>query len=325
MKKILSLLKIDLRLITRNPIALYMVISPALLAFAFLAVLGNLGHGTMSFVAEKNVPAEVIANIEKIGNVEIVADKSKVVQRVEGFDSIAGVINEDGAYKIVLEGNEGADFSRQAGMLIARTVSGNIPDFTSEKVASKGNIMTEVTAFSLLLLALFVSSVVSGFNIIVERESKVIHAIGVSPVNLRTFISARTLVSLLLGLGNIVICALIMGSANVMAFVTTAICSFAVIALIAIGLGCTADNQVAAIASIKLIMPACLILPVSSFFVPEHFKFLYYWLPNYWQFESIKSAWSGSVNWSANIAMILTGFIWLLVLYKVFQKKLRLR
>jgi len=277
MKKILSMLKIDIKLITRNPIVLYMVISPALLAFAFLAVLGNMGQGTMSFVVGKNVSAEVIANIEKIGNVEIVADEAEVVQRVEGFDSIAGVVNEDGAYKIVLEGNEGADFSKQAKMLISRTVSNDISNFTSEKIASRGNVMIEVTAVLLLLLALFVSSVVSGFNIISERESMVIRAIGISPVNLSTFIGARTLIALLLGLGNIVLCGLIMGrSSNVLAFIAAAICSVAVTALIAIGLGCTADNQVAAIASIKLIMPACLVLPVSSYFVPACFKLLKY-------------------------------------------------
>lgn len=326
MRKILSMLRIDLKLITRNPIVLFMVISPAVLSFVFLAVLGNMGQGTMNFVVDKNVPEEVIANINKIGNVEIADSKEKVMQRVEGFDSIPGVVNENGSYKIVLEGNEGTGFSEQARLLIARAISGDIPSFTSERVDSTGNIMVEVSTISLLLLALFVSSVVSGFNIIVEREGKVIRAIGVSPVNLRTFISARTLIAVLLGLANILLCAIIMGKGvYILAFVATALCSVAVTALIAIGLGCTANNLVAAIASIKLIMPACLILPVSSYFVPDRFKFLYYWLPNYWQVESIQSALSGSVNWGANLAMIVTGFSWLLLLYKLFQKKLGLR
>jgi hypothetical protein len=66
-------------------------------------------------------------------------------------------------------------------------------------------------------------------------------------------------------------------------------------------------------------------LPVSSYFVPERFKLLYYWFPNYWQFESLLSAWNGNVNWTANTAMLATGFVWLILLYKLFQRKLGLR
>ncbi|MFZ5967772.1 MAG: ABC transporter permease [Bacillota bacterium] len=326
MRKILSMLSMDVKLITRNPIVLYMAIAPALLAFVYLAVLGNLGQGTMSFVVAKDVPAAIIKNLEKVGDVEIAADEFAVKQRVERFDSIAGVVLQDNDYKIVLEGNEGVVFSKQVSLLISRAVSNDIPNFTSEKIASKGNIIIELTAVSLLLTALFISSTVSGFNVVAERESKAIRALAVSPMSLRTFMSARTLIALLLGLGNIVLCVLIMGrSEDMIAFVLAAVCSVAVIALIAIGLGCTANNQIAAIASIKLIMPACLILPISSYFVPERFKMFYYWLPNYWQFESLLSAWTGSVNWSANIAMLVTGFVWLLVLYRFFQRKLVLR
>jgi hypothetical protein len=326
MKKILSMLKMDIKLATRNPIILYMAIAPALLAFAYLALLGNLGQGTLSFVVAKDVPAEIIANIEKIGDVEIAADETKVIQRVERFDSIAGIVHKNNEYKVMLEGNEGADYSKQVRLLISRAISGDIPSFTSEKVASKGNVLIELAAVTLLLLALFISSAVSGFNVIAERESNAIRAIAVSPMGLGTFISARTLIASLLGLGNVALTVLIMGrSEYILAFLLAAICSLTVIALIAIGLGCTANNQISAIASIKLIMPACLMLPVSSYFVPERFKLLYYWFPNYWQFESLLSAWNGNVNWTANTAMLATGFVWLILLYKLFQRKLGLR
>lgn len=326
MKKILSMLKIDMKLITRNPIVLYMAIAPAILSFAYLAVLGNLGQGTMNFVVDKNIPSEIIANIEKLGDVEIANDESEVRKRVERFDSAAGVIYKDNEYKIVLEGNEGASFSKQMSLLISRAVSGDIPQFTSEEIPSRGNIAVELTAVALLLTAIFISSVVSGFNVIAERESRAIRAIAVSPMSLKTFIGARTLIALLLGIFNTALCVLIMGRGeNIAAFVLAALCSLSVIALIAIGLGCTADNQISAIAAIKIIMPACLALPISSYFVPEGFRFLYYWLPNYWQFESLMSAWKGSVNWGANIAMLVIGFVWLVVLYKFSRRKLGLR
>jgi hypothetical protein len=122
------------------------------------------------------------------------------------------------------------------------------------------------------------------------------------------------------------LCVFIMGKSNYYGpFFLATFCSVFIIALITVGLGCTASNLISAIASIKLIMPVSLVLPMSSFFVPERFKMFYYWLPNYWQFEAIRSAWNGSINWGANIAMLVVGFVWLVMLGKLFRKQIGLR
>lgn len=326
MKKILNMLKIDYRLITRNPILLFMVIAPALLSFAFLAVLGNAGQGTLQLVLSESIPEEVAANLEKVSDIEFLEDEVKIKQRVEKFDSVAGIIYKDNSYKILFEGNEGETFANKVRLLVAHAAANDLPVFSSLKVESKGNIIIELAAVSLLLTALFMSSVVSGFNIISERESRAIRAIAVSPIGMERFIGARTLMATLLGLGNIALCVLIMGRrTELTAFLVSALCSVSTIALIALGLGCTAKNQIGAIASIKIIMPACLALPLSGYFVPEQFKPLYYGLPNYWQFESLRSAWNGSFNWIANIAMFITGFIWVAVLNKFFRAKLGIK
>lgn len=326
MKSILNILKMDFRLIMRDKIALFTAIAPALLAFAFLAVIGNATSGGEIFAVMDDVPEAWVQRLETFGTVEAFNNREDLNARVLGTDNVAGILYRDQKLILLLEGNEPEDFEQKISLLAYKALSGSMPVFESRHITSDNNLIIKITGVSLLLLAIFVSGAASGFNIVSEREGRSIRALAISPMGLKKYILARSLTSFAFALVNIALCAVMMGKNQyvVQMLMVTLFC-LPLLGLIAFVFGSTASNQIMAIGSLKLIMPVCLIIPVASLFIPDKLKFLFYWLPNYWQFEAFSNAWAGSMDWLASGLTFGISLAWFLMLYKGFSKKLQLK
>lgn len=326
MRTVISMIKTDWLLIGRNKIALYMALAPALLAFVYLAVLGGVSDGTITFAVTADLPAPLVAQLERVVHLEQLPDQATVMNRVERMDSVAGVSWQAGETTLILEGNESAGFDLMAVNLLQRALSGEIPAYHSQSVTSTGGRTAEIAAASLLLFAVFVSGAVSGFNIVAERESKSIKALAVAPLTLNKYLIARTAVALVLALINTAITATIIGRTELLPqFLVAALFSAGLVGLMAVIFGYTANNQITAIASLKLLMPVAFIVPLSSLFVSEQLQWLYYWLPNYWQLTAFRAAWAGQYDLLACVLLLATGLIWLLLLHRPIKRRFGLR
>ncbi len=316
----------DIKLILRDKLALYLAVSPALLAFVFLAVLGNAASGGHTFAVLDPFPIEMVQRLERFGTVEQYKEEAHLIERVSRSDNVAGFTIQNNVPKIILEGNEQEGFEGQMQLLLSRALADDLPPFAHRQVESNSNMVMKITASLLLLFAIFVAGTVSGFNIIAERESRSIRALAISPLGLKNYIVSRSILSLLLAIINVVFCIGIMGKGWLlpqMLLVTLFCLPF--ITLVGFLLGSIAANQIAAIGTIKLLMPVCLAVPVISLFVPQVYHVLFYWMPNYWQYEAFASAWNGHINWVACIMTFFSSLVWFGLLYKAFSKKLQLR
>ncbi len=326
MRAVLSIIKTDLILIGRNKIALYMAIAPALLAFVYLAVLGGVSGGTITFVLPAEAPTALQTQLQRLANVETVADQTAVVHRVERVDSVAGVAWQSGQPTLIVEGNEPRGFALLAGNLLQRAVAGDLPAHKTLAVTSSGGRTAELAVSSLLLLAVFIGGAVSGFNIVAERESKALQALGVAPLTFGKYVIARTLLALVLALINTAVTALVIGKADLLPqLLVAAASSVSLAGLMAVIFGYTARNQITAIASLKLLMPVALAVPLSSIFVSVKLQWLYYWMPNYWQLRAFRGAWAGEYDLVACALLAVTGFIWLLLLRRPIKRRFGLR
>lgn len=326
MLKLWNMLRLDLTLVIRDKIALYMAVAPVLLSLIFMAVIGGSGAATVTFAVAADLPPPVVQNLERLGRVERVRDFSAVVARVERMDSAAGLYLQDGSPTLLLEGNEPEGFGAMARLQVARAITGDIPAFASRQVDSAGNQVVLITAVSMLLLAIFIAGAVSGQNIVNERESMAIRALAISPLNLAGFLGARTAVALLLALANVTLCAFVLGvGGSLPPLLLATLASAPVCGLIALILGVTASNQISAFATLKLLVPAALALPITSLFVPEGIRFLYWWLPMYWQYEAIAAGYAGRFESTALILTLLTGLMWMAVLSRFTGRRLGLR
>lgn len=326
MARMSNLLRMDLALIARDPIALYVAAAPVLLALAFVAAVGGAGSGTLTFALDVDAPDTLVRSLEKVARVERVADQDALVDRVGRMDSVAGVSLLGTSPVLLLEGNEPRGFAEQAETLLARALVDDIPPFVRERVASTGSVVVAVTRAGMLLTALFLAATIAGLAIVGERESGAIRALAVSPLDLTGLVAARTVLALLLAALSVGLTGAVLGlAAHVPLLLLVTLASAPVVALVALILGVTASNQIVAFAAMKVLVPASLVLPISSVFVPDEYTWLYAWLPPYWQFRAVDAAMSGRIDTTAVALMIVTGSLWLAAITPTAVTRLGMR
>ena len=329
MRAILTLMRQDLASALRDNIVLYMIISPLLLALLVRLFLPSVEATGLSVALSREVDSDLAAAVEDFADVEIFATDAEVIARVEQNDAVPGLILEDGELALLFEGNEpeGIIEAGQA-VLAAVTTPDKLIEFEARSVGESSSLFREILYLSLIMLALLLGGVISGFNIIDEKDTKAVNALAVTPLGLRRYIAARTLgafvVASLVTSGTALI--LVGSTINYLLLSAVNAASILIIAALTLTVGGFASNQVSAIAVIKVLMPIYLALPIVSLFVPEHWQAIFYPLPNYWQFQMLKSLlFGGEVMehfWLAMLLTFLLSGVFLFILLKITRSRL---
>jgi ABC-2 type transport system permease protein len=329
MRVILNLMRQDLATALRDNIVLYMIISPLLLALLVRLFLPSVEAAGLSVALSRDVDSDLAATLEDYAVVELFATDDEVISRVEQNDAVPGLIIDDGELVLLFEGNEPeAIIKAGQAVLTAVTAPERLVEFEAQSIGESASLFREILILSLIMLALLLGGVASGFNIIDEKDSKAVNALAVTPLGLRRYIAARALgaaaVAFLVTSGTALI---LVGSAINYLLLTAAIASsILIITAITLTVGGFANNQVSAIAVIKVMMPVYLALPIVSLFVPGRWQAIFYPLPNYWQFRMLKSLFFGAEVtgqfWLSMLLAFLLSGIFLIILLKITGRRL---
>jgi len=329
MKAILNLLRQDLATALRDNIVLYMIVSPLLLALLVRLFLPSVEATGLTIALSGQVGDDLTAALEDYAVVEIFDTDEEVVARVEQNDAVPGVILEEGEVVLLFEGNEPeAIIEAGKAVLTAVTAPERLIEYEARSIGESSSLFREILILSLIMLALLLGGVASGFNIIDEKDTRAVSALAVTPLGLYRYIIARTLgaviVASLITTGTALI---LSGTAINYLLLTIAIAaSTLIIAALTLTVGGFANNQVSAIAVIKVLMPIYLALPIVSLFVPERWQLIFYPLPNYWQFQMLRSIFFGpqitGSFWMALLLTLLLSWALLLIMLRMTRGRL---
>ena len=318
----------EFKLIFRNGISIFMAAAPAILALVFLLVFGAVNQTTVKLAMDNSLDAAMIGRLERVAELERFDDTAGMEARVRATDAVAGVTMQNGTVTLVLEGNEGQNMIDSVQKLVGLAV--NAPEggaaYRSETVEAKGGMAYTLSMISMLLMALFIGGATVGLSIVDERESGVIRAASVSPMRLCAYVASKLLPALILGLSGICAAALIIGKADLLPrYLLLALSSALVSGMMTFAIGAFANNQIAAIGVLKILIPVSMILPVSAMFVPEQWQFFYYVLPMYWQYRALNAVLTGaSLLWPA-LLTLLVSVPWFALSVWYFAKKTKFR
>ena len=316
----------ELKLIFRDGITLYLTISPAVLALVFIFVFGSVQNSSISLAVDKALPQEMTAKLEAVADLEYSDDLSQLKERVNGADSIAGVYMRDGTVRLLVEGNEAQGFAEARSSLVSAALGADRIEYTSETIEGQSSLAYTISMACIFLLALFIGGATLGLSGVSERESGVIRAVSISPMPLGRYVISKIIPALLLGMLGLSACAVIIGHASTLPqFLLLALCSIFVGGMIIFLMIAFADNQIAAVGVLKIVMPLFLVVGVSAVFVPEKWLFLYYALPMYWQYAAIDAIISGGSPELPLLMILTTGFAWFMVVMLIFTKKIKMK
>ncbi len=330
-KRILSIVKQDTTTALRDNIIIYMLVVPIILAIGIKALIPSVGNSPIKFAVETNIGVPLIQQLKNYGQVEILPSKTEVIKRVNLIDDVPGIVNDNGKLEVLLEGNENPNVEKIVSLVVSTVLSGEPSVKISEIPIQNKKFPIEGYAIILLIfMAILIGASWSGFNIVEERESGAIRALAVSPLTLSQYIFARSLLVFLAGTVLTFLMTFIMGAKPVSytELFIGVLFSTGVGVACSLVIGLLAENQLTAIAVMKVLGFVYLTLPLVSIFVSDRLQFLFYVLPNYWMFQMFKSLYVVDHLfdfWFSGLLTLVSGFILLIISVPFVRRKLRLK
>ena len=318
----------EFKRIFRNGISIFMVAAPAILAFVFILVFGAVNQTTVKLAVDNTLDSALVERLERVAEVERFPDTARMEARVLSADAVAGVTMQNGLVTAAFEGNEGTNVKTSVEKVIGLALNAppNGVAYQSETVEAKGGLAYTLSMISMLLMSLFIGGATVGLSIVDERESGAIRAIAVSPTRLSGYVVSKLAPALILGLLGIGAAALIIGKAEqVPRYLLLALSSVLVSGMMTFALGSFANNQIAAIGVLKILVPLSMILPVSAMFVPDQWQFFYYLLPMYWQYRALSAVLAGAPWLWPALLTLLVSVPWFLAAVLHFANKTKFR
>ena len=331
MKRIFNLIRQDITNALRDNLVVYMIIAPLLISLGLRMFIPSVEMTGLSFAVSENVRPQIVQRLQEYGKVELMKE-TDVQNRVEKIDTVAGIIEKDEKLTVIFEGNELPKLMEiYKGVIEDITFNQKFTEVTHRSLGKEGSILNEILTIAMLMMAMMIGGIVSGFNIVSERDTKAINSIAVSPLTTKQFVTARGIVASVVAIAVSVGTSLIMMGTQVdyIQLISILVLSSLLTALLALIIGVSANNQIGAIAVIKLLTPIYIGLPMLGFFLPDKFRFLFYWLPNYWQFQALSNIYFSfpqAVNfWNATIITLVLSGIYIIFFSRLIGKKLNLR
>ena len=335
-KRVTNFFRLDTALSLRDSLTVYSLISPVILAIILRLVVPSVGNAALTIAADRSVPVSVREHLEAYTRVEIYNNRGQILERVNRNDDVPGLYCENGEYNLVLEGNEDAESGTGFAAIVRdatadpdsaafRTVTFQIEDLQGKKPP-----VLEYIAVMMVMLSLMIGGIITGFNIVNEKETKAINALAVSPLRMFEYIAARSILAIIIGCtaGIISVFILLGWNVNLAGLLIAMLLSLLVALPFGFVIGAFADNQMTAFALIKLLMAVFLTLPLVSLFVPAAWQWIFYLFPNYWMFSLLCHALAGNAHVGYGLSAILTAVTGLLLtglLFPKLSRGLRLR
>lgn len=331
-KRIVNLMRQDWTNAVRDNILLYMMIAPLLLALGARFFLPSLNQNQYTFAVQSSLNSELVQRLDQIGKIELFDDANGVKERVLRSDDVPGLIVENDQPQIIMEGNEG-DEAQVLQSVIEQALSGDVVAQYSLTQGESGarSLLKEYGAIIFILINTLLGALVMAFNIIEDKESKAMRALGVSPLSMLELTIARGLFALVLSLIMVVSSTMILVGTQVNFGMLLMGFAFSIALPILSGyvIGGLADSQLKAIAILKFYFLIYLTLPIITVVIPQKSHVFFYWLPNYWMWHTFEQVFIGNVGgpgfWWSGVITFFSSLLLVVICYPFLRRQLKLR
>jgi ABC-type multidrug transport system permease subunit len=317
----------DLRVNTRDFIALYILLFPIIFAVGIQLLAPSVNDTTVRLaLLESDDPAKA-EYLEQFASVELFADMEALTTRVEKRDHTVAILTEGDTSYILTQGNEPESVTEFAKMLNSFHALGlDVAETTAEFKSfghSESPLKKMLVNISLLFVSVLAGMMIS-LNIVEEKMDNTISAINISPISRVGFILGKSMMGLFLAVYGSIALVWITGYGDVnFGQMLLAIFAVTLLSLVVGFIQGIANNDVMnAAAGMKMMF-----LPVGAAvaaveILSDKWQILFYWVPFYWTYRgndailSYSATWPEIISYTA-IVLALSGIVYYFLAPKI--------
>lgn len=324
--KVFKVFKRDTMSAARDFIIFITALLPLILAVALNMFIPDVENVSIRFVLNSNIEKEVEAEFSKYGKVELAVSSEELYERVKGTDEVAGIDYVEGEYVIVLQGNEKIISKNTAAMILDEYFNPGVSlvDVKISDVGVEESPVRRLGTIFILLFSMAAPGLMVGINLVEEKESNTLSALNVTPLTRWELYSGKIVFGLILSLFHIFAVILIMGygDLNFLMLLAASLSSVFIAFVLGFLIGAIADNQVGAIALVKLSFMPVMLSFAGAIIIPERWQVVLYWSPFYWDYKVLEGILVKSIGWSQCLYFCGLILITSAVFYLIFRRKI---
>ena len=224
--------------------------------------------------------------IDSFAHVELFEDEKSVEERVLRRDNVVGVLQKQGGYYILSQGNEPEsviEYSKLINVLYESDVK--LEDARSEIVDFGRTVppLKKMLVNMLLLMIPMLAGMLIAINIVEEKADNTVSAINVTPTSRLVFIMGKSMTGIVMALITSVACIFITGfyDVNIGQLILIVLSSAVIALLIGFIQGVNSDDIMEASGSVKLMFLPMAGSVVGYELVTGNWQIFFYWSPFY--------------------------------------------
>ncbi len=304
--KLCSIVRRDVGIARKDPLALWVFLSPILLAVVVRLVTPGISDTTVNLAIQSDVPEAYITAVSDFANVTVLDDLDAVTSRVQQRDEVIGVVNgADGTLGLIAQGDESESSLALAQLLNALYALDSLDVATLESRLSfvsfgeQTPALTRSLSLSVLLLCTIISAMMIALGLVDEKNDQTIKAANVTPMPQSVYMLGKSLIGVLMLLVISVVSLVILGLTDIdfaqMMILMLAVGLISI--LIAFVIGLASSDFIEAAGSIKVLMIPAMAGILVPELLAETWHWTVYWNPFYWAYIGMTDIINKTATW----------------------------
>lgn len=327
-KKIFRIFLRDLKVNTRDFLALYIIIFPILIALGINLLAPSINDTTVNLALIESDNPTQIEYFKDFAKVEVFKDAEEVENRVSKRDDIIGILPDGDDYYVLKQGNESEEVVEFAKLLLTLYETDSKIEDSNAEIIEFGGVVPPLKKL-LVNIAIIMTSILAGMlialNIIEEKVDRTIRAIHLSPVSRTAYILGKSIIGMLLTIYGTVVIVWITGftGINVGQVLLIAFVSTIISLLVGFIEGLRNDDVINAAGNIKILfLPMGAAIAAIELLGDKWQKF-FYWIPFYWAYKGNDAVLTMSATWQQIIGYSLIVLLLSAIVFIYLAPKIR--
>ncbi len=324
MKKALSVLQRDLKISVKDPMALWMILMPLVLALFILWIAPGISESVPTLAVDSTLDEAFIQTLETYAGVDVLENADAVKERVLRRDEVIGVIGGETGPVLVRQGNETETTLAMARLLTAIAEQGDAAGTQSTRFGfysfrDSTSPLKRALSISLLIMISVITSMLISLGLVDEKADQTIKAANVTPIPQALYVISKSLIGVITLIVTSVCVLLILGITEInwgqmmLLILTDGLISI----IVAFVIGLASTDFIEAAGSVKMLfLPLAASVLVYELTDPAwHVTVM--WSPFYWAYRGITEVIQGTSGWGstllyAAIILLISGVVFML-------------